>query len=402
MVGKPKKQETSNRDRNGDFWGKTPSKTRRAWWSSRPHCPMPKPSLHPGLQRPVLVGGLVAMWIIFPYIGNNHPNWLSYFSEGFKPPTSVQICPAEACRVEDPAVSREPRQKAQPCWAETPTGSGKGRDTMWSVCDTCLITTWTLTWPSGVRSIEHYRKRLARILEAFQPRVSKILHDTTWYYMILRYFMIFHYVSRIVLTASFVLTWHFQELTWKACTRPQPIAAWHHPWYTKVNALPSPGISTATPHKVSQLSNRWPTCSRFCLATDVEANVPGGLDGFGRSQLIKWPSHGKNPRNGHLVIYIYKYILCTSMCYQTENCRLPCSFWQVKLSLLASDGARGHSLGPDPGPETAEAFPRCAWCGDASKTVCGRCKVRAYCAPPFAKDATADGQEHPVSDDYRI
>ena len=25
---------------------------------------------------------------IFPYIGNNHPNWLSYFSEGFKPPTS--------------------------------------------------------------------------------------------------------------------------------------------------------------------------------------------------------------------------------------------------------------------------------------------------------------------------
>lgn len=36
-------------------------------------------------------------------------------------------------------------------------------------------------------------------------------------------------------------------------------------------------------------------------------------------------------------------------------------------------------LGPDPGP-TAEAFPRCAWCGDASKTVCGRCKVRAYCS----------------------
>jgi len=23
---------------------------------------------------------------IFPYIGNNHPNWLSYFSEGLKPP----------------------------------------------------------------------------------------------------------------------------------------------------------------------------------------------------------------------------------------------------------------------------------------------------------------------------
>ena len=34
-----------------------------------------------------LVGGLVAINFIFPYIGNNHPNWLSYFSEGLKPPT---------------------------------------------------------------------------------------------------------------------------------------------------------------------------------------------------------------------------------------------------------------------------------------------------------------------------
>ena len=25
----------------------------------------------------------------FPYIGKNHPNWLSYFSEGLKPPTSI-------------------------------------------------------------------------------------------------------------------------------------------------------------------------------------------------------------------------------------------------------------------------------------------------------------------------
>ena len=27
-------------------------------------------------------------FFIFPYIGNNNPNWLSYFSEGLKPPTS--------------------------------------------------------------------------------------------------------------------------------------------------------------------------------------------------------------------------------------------------------------------------------------------------------------------------
>ena len=33
----------------------------------------------------------LVVWLpffIFPYIGNNHPNWLSYFSEGLKPPTS--------------------------------------------------------------------------------------------------------------------------------------------------------------------------------------------------------------------------------------------------------------------------------------------------------------------------
>ena len=34
-----------------------------------------------------LVGGDWIMTFIFPYIGNHHPNWLSYFSEGFKPPT---------------------------------------------------------------------------------------------------------------------------------------------------------------------------------------------------------------------------------------------------------------------------------------------------------------------------
>ena len=36
----------------------------------------------------------LVVWLpffIFPYIGNNHPNWLSYFSEGFKPPTSLRM-----------------------------------------------------------------------------------------------------------------------------------------------------------------------------------------------------------------------------------------------------------------------------------------------------------------------
>ena len=35
-----------------------------------------------------LSGWWFGTFLIFPYIGNNHPNWLSYFSEGFKPPTS--------------------------------------------------------------------------------------------------------------------------------------------------------------------------------------------------------------------------------------------------------------------------------------------------------------------------
>ena len=41
--------------------------------------------------RPIIDVFWLVVWninFIFPYIGNNHPNWLSYFSEGFKPPTS--------------------------------------------------------------------------------------------------------------------------------------------------------------------------------------------------------------------------------------------------------------------------------------------------------------------------
>ena len=36
----------------------------------------------------------LVVWLpffIFPYIRNNHPNWRSYFSEGFKPPTRTSI-----------------------------------------------------------------------------------------------------------------------------------------------------------------------------------------------------------------------------------------------------------------------------------------------------------------------
>ena len=40
------------------------------------------------LERWKYTGWWFGTFFIFPYIGNNHPNWLSYFSEGLKPPIS--------------------------------------------------------------------------------------------------------------------------------------------------------------------------------------------------------------------------------------------------------------------------------------------------------------------------
>ena len=42
------------------------------------------------LNQTTTPGWWFGTWIfIFPYIGNNHPNWLSYSSEGLKPPTRL-------------------------------------------------------------------------------------------------------------------------------------------------------------------------------------------------------------------------------------------------------------------------------------------------------------------------
>jgi hypothetical protein len=48
------------------------------FYTSEPFC---FSVLIPALWLYYLVGGLEHDFI-FPYIGNNHPNWLSYFSEG--------------------------------------------------------------------------------------------------------------------------------------------------------------------------------------------------------------------------------------------------------------------------------------------------------------------------------
>ena len=43
------------------------------------------------VQYYLLVGGLEHEFYDFPYIGINNPNWLSYFSELLKPPTSLWL-----------------------------------------------------------------------------------------------------------------------------------------------------------------------------------------------------------------------------------------------------------------------------------------------------------------------
>jgi len=43
-----------------------------------------------GDMKNMISGWWFGTFFIFPYIGNNNPNWLSYFSEGLKPPTSYE------------------------------------------------------------------------------------------------------------------------------------------------------------------------------------------------------------------------------------------------------------------------------------------------------------------------
>ena len=71
----------------------------RLWWSSATHGIQWLGTNFPrDMDRRVLLGEHENWWkswagwwfgtfFMFPYIGNNTPNWLSYFSEGLKPPT---------------------------------------------------------------------------------------------------------------------------------------------------------------------------------------------------------------------------------------------------------------------------------------------------------------------------
>ena len=70
--------------------------------------------------RLYLVGGDWNMTFIFPYIGNNHSNWLSYFSEGLKPPTRWAICRLAFIGNGGNAPSSLRRRGVHPARTETP------------------------------------------------------------------------------------------------------------------------------------------------------------------------------------------------------------------------------------------------------------------------------------------
>ena len=73
------------------------------------------------------------IWIIFPYIGNSNPNWLSYFSEGLKPPTSVEL----SCLL-----------LISPAWQEFVFSYWE----LLATCKRCFLMIWT--WPeSGLNNI---------------------------------------------------------------------------------------------------------------------------------------------------------------------------------------------------------------------------------------------------------
>ena len=86
--------------RNPHLLGRHPRiHSERLWWSSATHGIQWLGTNFPrDMDRRVLLGehenwwkSLAGWWFgtffMFPYIGNNAPNWLSYFSAGLKPPT---------------------------------------------------------------------------------------------------------------------------------------------------------------------------------------------------------------------------------------------------------------------------------------------------------------------------
>ena len=64
--------------------------------------------------RQTIIGWWFGTFVIFPYIEHNHPNWLSYFSDGFKPPTRIRNC--GLTRTKQGLKSPTWKVKSLPCW----------------------------------------------------------------------------------------------------------------------------------------------------------------------------------------------------------------------------------------------------------------------------------------------
>ena len=74
-------------DRRDSSWGTTAS--RQGPGQETPK--MIETSNHDFSEMKNCLVGRLEHFLFFPSIGDNHPNWLSYVSEGFKPPTSCPI-----------------------------------------------------------------------------------------------------------------------------------------------------------------------------------------------------------------------------------------------------------------------------------------------------------------------
>ena len=55
--------------------------------------PKVSPQKHSMIDRPKLIAGLRNIWSIFPYIGNNHPNWRTHIFQRSRlnPPTTKDL-----------------------------------------------------------------------------------------------------------------------------------------------------------------------------------------------------------------------------------------------------------------------------------------------------------------------
>ena len=101
----------------------------------------------------------------FPYIGNDHPNWLSYFSEGLKPPTSINImffhlsldwiCPAKNNKELDFRCLGWTTLKGSPVKQTSRLLSDLKYGSSWCVRKARSARYWPVGWPNNGKGWSH-------------------------------------------------------------------------------------------------------------------------------------------------------------------------------------------------------------------------------------------------------